>query len=227
MTAQGLAANLDHMRPSRARPSGRAFDLEGLAPLDEHEQALWRLREIPARERTLADYAPAFVDRGPGCWEWPGAQGNGYGMILMPDGRLRGAHRVAWELANGPIPDGLFVLHHCDNRACVRPDHLFLGTQGDNVRDMYAKGRGHGGPSKPLLPRPRSSIAGPNYRARSPRDEYRLARAVLMRRSGLKYREIGAALGVTGDRAWQLVREAERVRDERLRSVGHALRLLQ
>ena len=48
---------------------------------------------------------------------------------------------MAWELARGPIPDGLFVLHHCDNRAWVNPDHLFLGTQGDNIRDCLAKGR--------------------------------------------------------------------------------------
>lgn len=51
------------------------------------------------------------------------------------------AHRLAWQLANGPIPDGMRVLHHCDNPACVRPDHLFLGTQLDNIADMKAKGR--------------------------------------------------------------------------------------
>jgi HNH endonuclease len=51
------------------------------------------------------------------------------------------AHRVAWELANGPIPGRLFVLRRCDNRLCVNPEHLFLGTQSDNMRDMAAKGR--------------------------------------------------------------------------------------
>ena len=54
------------------------------------------------------------------------------------------AHRFSWELANGPIPDGLNALHSCDNRPCVNPEHLFLGTHGDNVKDKVAKGRAAG-----------------------------------------------------------------------------------
>lgn len=53
------------------------------------------------------------------------------------------AHRVAWDLTYGPIPDGMLVLHRCDNPSCVRPDHLFLGTQTDNMLDRKAKGRGN------------------------------------------------------------------------------------
>jgi hypothetical protein len=52
------------------------------------------------------------------------------------------AHRMSWEMHFGPIPEGMLVLHHCDVRRCVRPDHLFLGTARDNTRDMIAKGRG-------------------------------------------------------------------------------------
>jgi len=59
------------------------------------------------------------------------------------NGVRMGQHRKAWILANGPIPDGLYVLHKCDNGKCVNVDHLFLGTQLDNVRDCMAKGRGN------------------------------------------------------------------------------------
>ena len=80
-----------------------------------------------------------------GCWEWRGyVRPAGYGQI----GRGRkgqgiiDTHRAAWELTNGPIPGGLFVCHKCDNRRCCNPEHLFLGTHQDNMRDMRAKGRG-------------------------------------------------------------------------------------
>lgn len=76
------------------------------------------------------------------CWEWQAAiLDTGYGSFSF-NGKSGTAHRASWEIANGPIPDGLWVLHRCDNRKCVRPDHLFLGTQVDNMRDMAAKGRG-------------------------------------------------------------------------------------
>ncbi len=77
-----------------------------------------------------------------GCWEWAAARlPRGYGEFFF-SGHLRRAHRVAWIMANGPIPDGLWVLHRCDNPPCVRLDHLFLGTAQDNTTDMWTKGRG-------------------------------------------------------------------------------------
>lgn len=80
-----------------------------------------------------------------GCWEWTGMfSGNGYGAITdKRSGRGQlGAHRVSWEIHNGPIPAGLWVLHHCDTPRCVNPSHLFLGDVRANVADRDRKGRG-------------------------------------------------------------------------------------
>lgn len=77
------------------------------------------------------------------CWEWGGARTiRGYGKILKDGGRsCLAAHRVSWEIHNGPLPDGVLVCHHCDNPPCVRPDHLFVGSQHDNMQDKVSKGR--------------------------------------------------------------------------------------
>jgi len=74
-----------------------------------------------------------------GCHHWTGTiKSNGYGVINI-NGRLAHVHRVAWELAKGSIPEGAWVLHTCDNRRCVNPAHLWLGTQQDNIGDMVGK----------------------------------------------------------------------------------------
>lgn len=78
---------------------------------------------------------------GDGCWEWQANRvGGKYGQFIR-DGIPRQAHRVAWEITFGPIPEGILVCHHCDNPPCCRPDHLFLGTNKDNSQDMVGKGR--------------------------------------------------------------------------------------
>jgi hypothetical protein len=83
------------------------------------------------------------VDRGDGngCWLWRGGANPGtYGAGSL-EGRHMGAHRIAWILAHGEIPDGLFVCHHCDTPRCVNPSHLFLGTSKQNMVDCANKGR--------------------------------------------------------------------------------------
>ena len=76
------------------------------------------------------------------CWNWTGPRDKkGYGLGIYNKGRQPRIHRQSYELNIGPIPQGLHVLHKCDNPSCVRPDHLFLGTNFDNIQDRNKKGR--------------------------------------------------------------------------------------
>lgn len=116
-------------------------------------RACYFARRIPVAQRfwSKVDKNGPIASHAPGlgqCWIWTGSTSEGYGQINVGggDGRHDWAHRVSWEIHHGPIPDGLWVLHRCDNPSCVRPDHLFLGTVADNNRDMIAKGR-HRSPS--------------------------------------------------------------------------------
>lgn len=106
---------------------------------------------IPPRVKLTVDdiLDRAMPEPNSGCWLWErGIQSPGYGCWPIGKGRHKKAHRVAYEIANGTIPRGMVVCHRCDNPYCVNPDHLFLGSQSDNMKDMWAKGRG-----KPLVVR--------------------------------------------------------------------------
>lgn len=93
--------------------------------LDEAKQIFWDM----------------VIKQDSGCWEWTGrTTPRGYGTIFI-DGKGYLTHRVAWTITNGFIPKGLYICHHCDNRKCINPDHLFLGTQKDNIQDCILKGR--------------------------------------------------------------------------------------
>ena len=98
---------------------------------------------MPQRRPLLERFQEKFeINEETGCWEWTGSLHGkkGYGSVWA-NGRPGKAHRVSWELHKGTIPEGLQVLHKCDNPKCVNPEHLFLGTNADNVRDKIEKGR--------------------------------------------------------------------------------------
>lgn len=106
-------------------PEPKPIDLSKIKNLDKFKHKFWKRVDQP------------FV----GCWEWQGVRSTqGYGSIRFGK-KPYPAHRVAWELLYGEIPEGMLVLHKCDNKCCVRPGHLYIGTQKDNVRDIFDRNR--------------------------------------------------------------------------------------
>lgn len=93
--------------------------------------------------RKVDKHGPIVRDGLDECWIWTGSvhKRTKYGYFCLPGRMGCEAHRVSWMIHRGDIPDGMYVLHICDNRPCVNPDHLFVGTAGDNMRDCVAKGR--------------------------------------------------------------------------------------
>lgn len=140
------------------------------------------------------------------CWEWGGyREPDGYGQIIMGSrrrGRKQLAHRIAFALANGPIPADSLVCHRCDNRGCVRPEHLFLGTPQDNISDFVSKGRHLRLRSEPVAPRER--MASGNGMRRLTWAQVREIRARYQR--GETQREIASLYGISRQHVQRIVR---------------------
>lgn len=150
--------------------------------------------------KTLSDRLWAKVSKSGhnGCWLFTGTLNNGYGQIQRggrDEGLVR-AHVAAWEVTNGPVPDGLFVCHHCDVRNCVRPEHLFLGTAQDNSNDMVAKNRQAVGDHHPPTRIPDAQV--PHIRA--------------LRASGLSCAEIAVMFNTTRGNISKIVNRRTRKR---------------
>lgn len=126
------------------------------------------------------------VDRrggGDACWPWTQGTRNGYGRFYVGNKKYLEAHRVAYALMNGPIPEGVDVLHSCDNPPCCNPAHLSLGTHTDNMRDMESKGRSN---------HPRGES---HTEAKLTADQVRAIR--YLHSTGLRLTTIAAQFGVT------------------------------
>lgn len=168
---------------------------------------------------TLEDTFWRRVRKSTGCWEWTGAtKGSGaqqYGRVWYR-GRVVGkAHRLAWEIVNGPVPDGLAVLHRCDYPRCVRAEpggngHLFLGTDVDNASDMIAKRRAIWQRTDEAAARWRSAarraprlIGEENPQAKL--SETMVYEAVVLRGRGVHYRDLAEHFGVDIASIWRAV----------------------
>lgn len=112
------------------------------------------------RKPAAAFWLRAAVGSSEQCWEWQGPwTERGYGRVWWY-GITRKAYRVAWELVNGPIPSGAVIRHQCDNRGCVNPSHLLVGTQLDNIRDRVERRRSATGASSGVHTKPDSRARG-------------------------------------------------------------------
>lgn len=170
-------------------------------------------KKIPIHERLRA----GSMASPSGCRLWQGCKDpNGYGLISFKNRQTR-THRLAWELVNGPIPDGLCVLHQCDTPACINAEHLSIGTHRDNVADRHRKGRDARGDRTMARRYPERLLRG----SRHPHAKFTEAQIVEMRRlravDGLSYPRIAkmfdtyhqTVMGIVKGRAWKHVPQVE------------------
>lgn len=152
--------------------------VQRLAERRSSKRSEMRGQAVPAPRPIAERFQEKIKVKASGCHEWQGClMPNGYGQIHHA-GKTAYAHRIAYELKYGPFPEGSFVLHTCDNRSCVNPAHLFLGTFDDNMADMVSKKRqAHG---------------GKNHHAKLSADQVRAIRSAVG-----THREIGLRFGVS------------------------------
>ena len=113
-----------------------------------------KCRGMAETKEAIANFPNRHVGAESGCYLWTGSKNqSGYGTAKYRGKSIR-AHQLSYIINVGPIPTGMYVLHRCDNRLCVNPGHLFIGTHADNMRDMAAKGRRYHKGRKPLPPLP-------------------------------------------------------------------------
>jgi hypothetical protein len=146
------------------------------------------------------------------CWIWTGCLRDGYGRIQIDHVPVQ-AHRRSWILANGEIPIGMSVLHKCDVRRCVRPDHLFTGTLADNVADMIAKGRNARGDRSPAALHPKSMrrFGVANHRTKLTSEEVAEMRRLFATKSPeFRMIELGRKFGVAISTVSRIVRGLRR-----------------
>ncbi len=148
----------------RKRPAscGSSITTAGLG-----RSLFWNERHAMPAKRPVEDRFWEKVDKScpNGCWEWTAKKKFGYGRFFV-NGKFRQAHRVSYEMIVGPIPDGLCACHKCDNPSCVRPEHIFLGTHAENMRDAVIKGRIPSGDRHILRRHPERAARGDRSGAR-------------------------------------------------------------
>lgn len=159
--------------------------------------------KVPVAQARLVARFWSKVNKTDGCWLWIGAirRDNGYGAFMVGsrrdgDKRMDYAHRVSYALAHGPIPSGMLVRHGCDTPACVKPGHLSLGTQTQNMQDAAERGRTTKGDRHPWRTNPELIRRGEGHHGAKLTDDQ--VRAIRQRYSegGISQRQLGAQYGI-------------------------------
>lgn len=147
------------------------------------------------RDSDIARFEQKVIKSG-GCWNWAGCKIKGYGVIRMNHRNVY-AHQFSYALWRGEIPNGLWVLHDCDNPACVNPNHLFVGTAKDNSQDMHRKRRGVYGDRQYYRRHPEAAPRGESHRMAKFTAENVVAIRSERRRTGVSYLKLAKQFNIS------------------------------